>query len=170
MSPATIETKRLILRKMTLDDCDFAAALWGDPEEGKYLVDPHYEDGDALRKVMAEMDQWEDEHYFIAQLKTSGKDIGTCVIGAEGPEGSWGFGYDVQKEFAGQGFATEMGEALIAFALSQGISDFSCTVAAENKASCRIMEKLGLQKSTESSFIKEGTGESLKSYIYTMHL
>ena len=42
MKTKDIETERLILRSMTLDDADFAAKLWGDPENGKYLADQPY--------------------------------------------------------------------------------------------------------------------------------
>ena len=166
----TIYTKRLILRKMTPDDCDFAALLWGDPVDGQYLADPQYADGDELRKMMADMNAWEDEHYFIAELKESRQAIATCVIGAEGPEGSWGFGYDVHQDYRGKGYATEMGQALIDFAQSQGVHDFYCTVAAENTASCRVMEKLGLRHTATSSFKKEGTDIEYVSNIYTLQI
>jgi len=44
MKTNDIETERLVLKSMTLDECDFAAKLWGEPETGKYLNNPPYKD------------------------------------------------------------------------------------------------------------------------------
>ena len=78
MKTKDIETERLILRSMTLDDADFAAMLWGDPENGKYLADQPYKNGDELRKVIYDIDEWEDEYPFIAVCKNTGEPVATC--------------------------------------------------------------------------------------------
>lgn len=56
MKTNDMETERLFLRSMTLDDADFAAKLWDDPENGKYLADEPYKNGDELRKVICDID------------------------------------------------------------------------------------------------------------------
>ena len=170
MKTNDIETERLILRSMTLDDADFAAQLWGDPETGKYLSDPPYKNGNELRELISDIDEWEDEYPFIAYDKITDEPIGTCCIGSEGPENEWGFGYDIRKDLWGKGHATEMGKAMIDFAYSLGIRDFHCTVATENIASCRVMEKCGLQAHHTSSFKKRGTDIEYTATIYKLHL
>lgn len=170
MKTNDIVTDRLILKSMTLDDCDFAAKLWGDPETGKYLNNPLFETGDDLRKIIFDIDDWEDEYPFIAYDKTTDKPIGTCCVGTEGPEGSWGFGYDIIKELWGNGYATEMANAMIEFAYSLGVRNFYCTVATNNIASCRVLEKCGLKADTSSSFKNHITDEEHKSTIYKMTL
>ncbi len=170
MKTNDIETDRLILRSMTIDDTDFAAKLWGDPETGKYLNNPPYKNGDELRKIIWDIDDWEDEYPFIAYDKITNEPIGTCCIGTEGPEGSWGFGYDVVKEFWGNGYATEMAKAMINFAYTIGVRDFYCTVATENIASCRVMEKCGLKAASTGSFKNDITNVEHNSTIYKMRL
>ena len=152
MKTNDIITDRLILKSMTLDDCDFAAELWGDPETGKYLNNPPFKNGAELREMISDIDDWEDEYPFIAYDKLTDKPIGTCCIGTEGPEGSWGFGYDIIKELWGNGYATEMAKAMIEFAYSLGVRNFYCTVASDNIASYRVMEKCGLKADITSSF------------------
>ena len=170
MKTNDIITDRLILQSMTLDDCDFAAKLWGDPETGKYLNNPPYKNGDELREIISDIDDWEDEYPFIVYDKITNKPIGTCCIGTEGPEGSWGFGYDVIKELWGKGYATEMAKAMIDFIYLKGVKDFYCTVATENTASCRVMEKCGLKADSKTSFKNHKTRIEHKSTIYTMSL
>lgn len=170
MKTNDIITDRLILKSMTLDDCDFAAELWGDPETGEYLNNPPFKNGAELREMISDIADWEDEYPFIAYDKLTEKPIGTCCIGTEGPEGSWGFGYDIIKELWGNGYATEMAKAMIEFAYSLGVRNFYCTVAADNIASCRVMEKCGLKADITSSFKNHKTGVEHESIIYKMTL
>lgn len=170
MKTKDIVTERMILKSMTLDDCDFAANLWGDPETGKYLNNPPFKNGDELREIIFDIDDWQDEYPFIAYDKETNKPIGTCCLGTEGPEGEWGFGYDVVKDLWGNGYATEMAKAMIKFAYSLGVRDFYCTVATDNIASCRVMEKCGLKPDITSSFKNHNTGVEHESTIYKMKL
>ena len=170
MKTNDIETERLIIRSMTLDGADFAAKLWGDPETGKYLADPPYKNGDELREIISDIDEWEDEYPFIAYDKNTGDPIGTCSVGVEGSPTQWGFGYDVRKDLWGEGYATEMVMAMIDFAHSLGIRDFQGTVATENVASCRVMEKCGLRAHHTNSFKKQGTDIEYQATIFRLHL
>lgn len=170
MKTNDIITDRLILRSMTLDDVDFLAKLWNEPEVSKYLNVQAYKDSDELRDQLGDMDEWEDEYPFIAYDKITNKPIGTCSAATEGPKGSWGIGYDITKELWGNGYATEMASAMIDFIKSLGVREFYCTVAIENIASCRVMEKCGLKVEETSSFKNHKTGVDHKSYIYKMSL
>lgn len=165
-----IMTDRLILKQMTLGDVEFLAKLWNDPEVGKYLNIPPYENTDDLKEVLGDIDDWDDEYTFIAYDKITNKPIGTCSVAAEGPEGSWGFGYDVTRELWGKGYATEMANAMIDFIYSMDIRDLYCTVATENLASCRVLEKCGLKATNTSSFRNHRANIVLKSTIYKMNL
>lgn len=170
MKTEDIVTDRLVLRSMTLEDCDFAAKLWGDPETGQYLNNPPFENGSELREMISDLDDWLDEYPFIIYDKSTDIPIGTCCLGTEGPEGCWGFGYDIIKELWGNGYATEAAKAMINFAYSFGVRDFYCTVATENIASCRVMEKCGLKADTTSSFKNHKTDVEHNSTIYKMTL
>ncbi len=169
MKTSDIITDRLIIKSMTIDDAAFAAMIWGDRETGKYLADPYYKDADELRELILDIDEWTD-YPFIAYLKDTGEEAGTCSVGPEGAPGQWGFGYCVRRDLWGQGYATEMARAMMALAYSLGIRDFQGTVASENTASARVMEKCGMHLDHTSSFKKRGTDIVYPSSIYKMHL
>lgn len=169
MKTNDITTDRLILKSMTIDDVDFLAKLWNEAEVAKYLNVPPYKDSNELREILGDMEDWEDEYPFIAYDKITSKPIGTCSAAAEGPGGSWGFGYDVTKELWGNGYATEMAQAMIGFIYSLGIRDFYCIVATENIASCRVMEKCGLKAGGTSSLKNHKTDVIYDSIIYRMN-
>ena len=164
-----IATERLILRNMTQDDAENVWSIWGDHEAGKYLADPYYKGPEELRALFCDVDEWPD-YSFVAFSKETSEFIGTCSIGPEGSPGEWGFGYCVIKEHWGKGYATEMAKALMDFVYKMGVHDFRCTVAIENAASGRVMEKCGLHIDHESSFKKKGTGIVYPSHIYKLHL
>lgn len=170
MHTNNITTDRLILKSMTLDDAEIAWTFWGDHEIGKYLCDPYYKDANELRELISDIDEWDTEYPFIAYDKHTGDIVATCSIGVEGSPTQWGFGYCIRKDSWGKGYATEIAKALIDFAYSLGIRDFQGTVATENIASRRVMEKCGMHLDHESSFAKKGTDIVYPSSIYKMHL
>lgn len=51
-----------------------------------------------------------------------------------------------------------------------GVRDFYCTVATDNIASCRVMEKCGLKPEATGSFKNHNTGVEHESTIYKMKL
>ena len=77
------ETERLIIRDMTMDDCDEVAKSWGSKEVGKFMGDPYYKNGDELRKVFHEgellnSENWTDDFFFVAIDKKTKQIIGTA--------------------------------------------------------------------------------------------
>ena len=170
MNTKDIITERLVLKSMTLKDVEIAWELWGKEETAKYLVDPYYKDVEELRKLIVDIETWENEYPFIAYKKDTLEVVGTCSIGQEGRIGQWGPGYFLKKEMWGKGYGTEILKALIEFAYSLGIHDFQGSVANENIASKRVMEKCGMKLDSESSFKKGGTNIIYPSSIYKLHL
>ncbi len=165
-----IVTDRLVIKSMTLADAGFAAMLWGDEEGGKYLADPYYKSEAELTELISDIAEWEDDYPFIAYLKETGEPVGTCSVGPEGGPTQWGFGYCVRKNVWGKGYATEMAEAMLSFAYSKGIREFQGTIATENTASARVMEKCGMRLDRHGSFKKRGTDIVYASSIYHLHL
>lgn len=170
MKTSDIVTERLFIKSMTLDDANTAWSFGGDQEIGRYLADPYYRDADELRALISDIDEWTDDYPFIAYLKDNGEAAATCSVGPEGSSTQWGFGYCIRKDLWGQGYATEIAKAMIAFAYSLGIRDFQGTVATENVASGRVMEKCGMHLDHNGTFQKKGTGITYQSSIYKMHL
>ncbi|NJP06765.1 MAG: GNAT family N-acetyltransferase [Chloroflexaceae bacterium] len=66
--------------------------------------------------------------------------------GCPAPFGTAELGYTVQPAYRGQGYATEAGRALIAWAFAQpGLQRIRAEALPDNAASIRVLEKLGFQ-------------------------
>lgn len=164
-----IETKRLLLRTMTVDDAENAFSIWGDEDSAKYLADPYYKSADELRKLFAGIKDWAD-YLYIAVDKANGDFVGTCSIGPEQEDSEWGFGYCVAKNKRCCGYGTEIAMAMIDFARSKGVHVCCAGVAKENIPSCRVLEKCGMHRVSDSSFRKSGTNAVYESNIYKIEL
>ncbi|MHB1505215.1 MAG: GNAT family N-acetyltransferase [Sulfobacillus sp.] len=132
------------------------------------------EDGDALAGAIgaAVPGEWPQADFrgvlpLIRQLAESSPQIDlanflaihrqdNCLIGGIGftyapTDGEGEFGYDVIPSYQGQGYATEMGQALISWAFSElGLARLVATCLPTNLASCRVLEKLGLRRIEEA--------------------
>ncbi|MBP0723954.1 GNAT family N-acetyltransferase [Bacillus sp. RG28] len=62
-------------------------------------------------------------------------------------QGSLEIGYSIAPSFQGRGFATEMGKAAIKWGFKQnGVKKIEATCSIYNKASIRVLEKIGMKK------------------------
>ena len=166
----TINTKRLFLRTTQQQDLDAVAAIWGDPDAGQYMPDPHYQSGAEIAKIL-EDDPDCPVYYFVALLPGGDEVIGTCSLGFENAAShDYSIGYNVKKIYWGNGYAGEMVHALIDFARGLGINTLTAPVAKENKASIRVMEKCGFTIAGESTFTKSGTNIVHVTFIYRLSL
>ena len=166
----TINTQRLLLRTITQADLDAVAAMWGDVEGGRYMPDPCYQSGAEIAEVL-EDDPDCPVYYFVAFRIGSDEIMGTCSLGLENAKAhEYSIGYNVAKEYWGNGYAGEMVYALIDFARSLGIKSITAPVAKANKASNRVMEKCGFTVDDESSFKKSGTDIVHPTFIYKLEL
>jgi len=166
----SFNTQRLFIRTTRQNDLDAVAAMWGDLEGGKYMPDPHYQSGDEIKEIL-EDDPDCPVYYFVAMRAGFDEIIGTCSLGFENTTAhEYSIGYNVKKEYWGNGYAGEMVNALIDFARELGIKSITAPVAQENKASNRVVEKCGFTIASESSFTKSGTNIVHRSYIYKLIL
>ena len=165
-----MKTNRLTLRSTRQEDLDDVAAIWGDEEAGKYMPDPCYTSGDEIASIL-EDDPDCPVYYFVAFCEGSDEIMGTCSLGLENAKASeYSIGYNVKKDYWGNGYAGEMVHALIGFASKLGIKTITAPVAQENKASIRVMQKCGFFIDNESSFKKSGTDIVHPTFIYKLEI
>ncbi|MCL2619774.1 MAG: GNAT family N-acetyltransferase [Defluviitaleaceae bacterium] len=170
MNALDINTQRLSLRTIKQEDLDAVAAIWGDIEGGKYMPDPDYKSGAEIAEIL-EDDPECPVYYFVALRKGLDEIIGTCSLGFENTNADeYSIGYNVKKDYWGNGYAIEMVYALIDFARKLGIKAITASVAKENKASIRVVEKCGFIIEGESSFKKSGTDIVHPAHIYKLNL
>jgi RimJ/RimL family protein N-acetyltransferase len=164
------KTQRLSIRTTQQEDLDAVAAMWGDIEGNKYMPDPCYKSGAEIAEIL-EDDLNCPVYYFVAMFANADEIIGTCSLGFENAEAKeYSIGYNVKKDYWGNGYAGEMIHALIDFARELGIKTITAPVAKENKASNRVMEKCGFFIDGEGAFKKSGTDIVYATFIYRLNL
>ncbi|MCL2362504.1 MAG: GNAT family N-acetyltransferase [Defluviitaleaceae bacterium] len=166
----SINTQRLFLRTTTQEDLDAVASIWGDIEGGKYMPDPNYKSGNEIAEILE--DDPDCPVYYLVAFRTGYDEVvGTCSLGFENADANeYSIGYNVKKDYWGNGYAGEMVHALIDFARELGIKSITAPVAKANKASNRVMEKCGFFIDGESSFKKSGTAIVHPTFIYRLDL
>ena len=149
-----INTERLILRPLTLDDANTAYYGWtGDPEVAEYVSWlPHHCIEDCV-EWLKEI-QWKydtagnivlSENYIWGfVLKETGVLFGSGGLIWEEDWQIYQIGYNIMKSYWSCGYATEAMKAIFEFAKENlGIKKLSGGHAKENHASARVIEKLG---------------------------
>jgi [ribosomal protein S5]-alanine N-acetyltransferase len=167
-----LETERLLLRKMRLDDAEAMFAYASDPEVTRYVLwDTHHsiEDSESFLRFAIEGYEKGDFGGWGVVLKDSGVFIGTCGLDAGyAPEHARAeLGYVLSREHWGKGLMPEAARAVIAFGFGRmGLNRIQARCIAENTASARVMEKAGMTYEgtlRESEFIK-GAYRDMKLY------
>ncbi|NNC83559.1 MAG: GNAT family N-acetyltransferase [Flavobacteriales bacterium] len=149
MPPSIIETERLLLREITLDDTAVMFRLNSHPEVQKYtgepLVQSMEEMEEAIRKRTADY-----KKYGYGRWATILKE-GMHFTGWAGlaylPEfDEIDLGYRFFPEYWGKGIATEASQAILNYGFETLQLDRIIAIAMkENTASIRVMEKVGME-------------------------
>ena len=171
MHSVTLETHRLILRPLTVDDAE-AVFIWAsDPNVNRYMIYPLHTDVETTRQWLRSVEQGAEGDYdFGFVRKSDGLLIGTGGVYDNG-DGSWHFGYNLRHDCWGRGYATEAAKAMISFARTQlGAKVFVTNHAVDNPASGRVMEKCGLTFHHYGEYSKADGSETFPAKYYRLEL
>ncbi len=164
--PKDILTPRLRIRTYTAADRDFILALWGDRENGSYMIDPATEHQDERYLVaIDEMVDEPDGYSLVAELRESGALAGTCCAFPEAGD-NWDIGYCIHKAHWRQGLGTEMVSALIRWIEAQGGRSVTGEVADDNAPSVALLRKLGFSPDRKSRYKKWGEETYFDAHYY----
>ena len=158
-----LETDRLLLRRFTPGDADFLHEMDGDPDvirftnlDGRRAPYALYRDV-LIPRNLAYYDKYPGYGYWVAVEKATGEDIGWFHFrpSRRDPD-EIELGYRLRKSAWGKGYASEGSRALVRKGFEElGTVRITATVLAANRASVRVMEKIGLQH--ECDCIEEST-------------
>ena len=145
----TLETERLILRKLMVSDADDMYEYSCDPNTTAFLTwslhPDRYYTIDYIKFVLRKYKTGDFRDWAVIH-KASGKMIGTCgftSIDLNNKKGEIGYVYN--SKFWGQGIATEALECVMAFGFEKlELNRIECRYMVENAASRRVMEKAGM--------------------------
>ena len=148
---APLRTERLVLTPQSPDDLRATIAALSDEDRASMAADWL-----ARAQAATESDPW--IHGFVATARDDGRRIGQCGFRAPPENGEVEVAYGVEPQHEGQGFATEMAGALVAFARSS--PDVQVVIAhtrPEANASTRVLEKNGFVRVGEVVDPEDGT-------------
>jgi ribosomal-protein-alanine N-acetyltransferase len=167
-----LETERLLLRKMRLDDAEAVFAYASDPEVTRYVLwETHLsvEDSKKVLRLATEGYARGDFGGWGVVLKDDGAFVGTCGVdvGYAPDHARAELGYVLSREHWGMGLMPEAVRAVIRFGFERmGLNRMEARCIAENTASARVMEKAGMTLEgtlREREFIK-GAYRDIKLY------
>jgi ribosomal-protein-alanine N-acetyltransferase len=143
-----LETDRLLLRTLTLDDAEALLTVSGDPEVMRFLGGiPDQTIEDVHKRVQRTLAHYERYGfgYWAVIDKATGRLLGVCGIKPleDGPEIE--VGYHFARAAWNQGYATEAARACLRYAFEHlKLERVLGVVHPDNHASQRVLEKCGL--------------------------
>ena len=148
-----IETKHLILQKFREDDFAAVHSYASNLENVVYMpFGPNTEDDTKafISMAISEAEKVPCKNYYYAvMLKDSGMLIGSCDIGYRNllSTNEAEMGWLLHRDYWNQGYGSEVGEALLDFGFEEmNLHRIVANCDAENIASFRVMEKIGMRR------------------------
>lgn len=163
--------ERITIRDYFNTDLPFAAGMWLDGENGRYLSDPTRDFADDVyRKALAEMENHPDGYYLLIEATSTGQPIGSCCMFPDKKKEVYDIGYCIHKKYWKQGYGTETLLLMKDWICRHGGQEITAEVAKENIASNVLLKKLGFAIKRESVFEKYKMNIQYESYVYCLVL
>jgi len=145
-----LETERLQLRKLTLDDAGLMLAIWNDPAFLRHVGDRGIRTTEQAEEAMraGAMHLYEAYGYGPYRIALKGDDtaVGICGLfrrdGLDEPD----IGYSTLPDFCGQGYGYEAAVAVINYAREElALDRLIAIISPGNDASIGLIRKLGFE-------------------------
>lgn len=155
-------TERLTLRELIPGDAMHFFSLNADPEVLRYTGDEPFASVAAAETFLWNYPDYQRNGFgrWAVLDREAGEFLGWC-----GPkrneEGLVDLGFRFYRKYWGKGYATEAARASVAYGFEQlGISEIIGRAAIDNRASIRVLEKVGMK------FWKEDRCEGIERAVY----
>lgn len=175
LGTVTLETERLILRRIKISDAETAFANWtNDTEVTKYVTWDQHETVEVTKELFT---KWEEEYElphkyrWVVYVKELDTIIGTVdVVHQSNKQKTCEIGYSYGSKFWGNGYASEALAKTLDFLLNEvGFDLVEARHLVNNPASGRVMEKAGMtyEATLKKRFIDKETKERVDIKIYS---
>jgi len=147
-----LETPRLVLRALRMEDADFILKEWGDTVVTYYMRDEEplktREQAEEMLHPLQTPEIMPDFKWWGIESKAERCLIGTCgYCRWDKHHHRAEIGYDLWLDYWGQGLMPEALQALIRFGFEEmDLNRIEATTHTENQRSQRVLTKLGFQK------------------------
>lgn len=163
-----LETERLYLRPVTIEDAEDMYEYTSDPETVKYMFEVHHNLDDTKREIL---------NYFVKEpigkwgvvLKKTGKFIGNAEMHIDTHNLSAEIGYAIGRKFWGNGYAPEAATQILELGFAEmGLKRIYALYCVDNKKSGRVLEKIGMQKEGVLRNHSQLEGKTVNDGLYAM--
>jgi [ribosomal protein S5]-alanine N-acetyltransferase len=147
-----IETPRLLLRQLTIEDAEEMFLLNEDPDVIRYTGDVPYNNVEEVKSFISNYEQYTkyQQGRLATILKDTGAFIGWCGLKYLEETKESDLGYRLHKKYWKKGYATEAGRACLGYGFNQlGLSLIIAHALRDNEASIKVLQKLGLKQCRE---------------------
>jgi RimJ/RimL family protein N-acetyltransferase len=168
MRNLVLESTRMVLREITMDDLDDLLQIWGDPEAMRYF--PHILDRPAMQEwINLNLKRYDQYGHGIWAVisKTDRSFLGDCGLVMQDVEGTieMEVGYHFNPAHWGSGYATEAARACMQYAKEiLGRNRIISMIRPENMGSRGVAERNGLR------IEKEIFWRGYNHYVYAANL
>jgi RimJ/RimL family protein N-acetyltransferase len=169
-----IRTKRLVLRDFEETDWKAVYHYASDLEVVRYMdwgPNTEEETKSFIQRAITHQKEQPRRTYTLAiVLKSDNTLIGGCGIYVSNPDNKEGWiGYCLNRDFWGQGYATETAEALLKFGFDQlKLHRIFATCDPANIASASVLEKIGMKREGHLREHKWAKGKWHDSLLYAL--
>ena len=169
-----LETPRLVLREYMEDD---SAAVLVYQNDSRYLRYYPWEERtpDDVRRFVRQFIDWQSESprrrfQLAVLLRENGALIGSCGVRCKPDDDTEAdIGFELSPEHWRCGYATEAATAMAGFAFRDlGVRRLSSWCIAENAASARVLEKLGMSHEGRLPASEHFKGRDWDTLLYGM--
>ena len=145
-----VETDRLVLRRLTVDDAGFILELLNEPSFLRFVGDKLVRTLDDAREYILKgpVDSYNRLGFglYLAMLKKDGVPIGICGLVKRESLEDVDVGFAFLPAFWSRGYAFESASAVLAYARGVlGINRIVAVTSPDNYGSIHVLEKLGLR-------------------------
>jgi ribosomal-protein-alanine N-acetyltransferase len=165
-----LETARLVLRSLVLDDAAEVFAYASDPEVASWTTWEAHRTLDDSREYLNRVMSWYDDGFggpWGLELKSTGQLIGTCGMALTPQHARGELGYAIGRAWWGQGLTTEAVVESIRYGFEElGLNRIEARCLPHNIGSARVMEKAGMtyEGTIREQVFYKGSFDDLKLY------
>jgi RimJ/RimL family protein N-acetyltransferase len=161
-----LETDRLVLRRLSLDDAPFILELVNEPSWLQYIGDKGVRTPEDARKYLREgpmaMYQRSGFGLYRVERKDDGEPMGMCGLIKRDTLPDVDIGFAFLPRFWGQGYAREAAAAVLALGKDTlGLKRIVAITNPDNESSIRLLESLGFRFETVLRLSADGAETKL---------
>lgn len=158
-----LETSRLLLREMTVEDVPRLYELYREPEITRYMENLFADEAEETvytREYIKNVYEFWGYGIWLVVKKDTGEIIGRAGVESKDAEEGLELGFMIGKAYQKQGYAYEICKAIIRYAQEELLeSNIRAYVRKDNQASIGLCEKLGMVRSP-------GGPDAQSAYLY----